>query len=115
MMLRARRGYVNSAVIAPPRAFYLKHALAHSRPVRDARLPPHSALAPATRQCDDVDIGPLSLTTVLLSITRNPRAGFDRGNSSELLLWARKRQQRQLGIILWEGQFLKKGAIFDRF
>jgi hypothetical protein len=56
-----------------------------------------------------------TLDTVVLEITRNPRTRFDRKNSSELLLWARKRQQRQLGIILWEGQFLKKGAIFDRF
>ena len=47
--------------------------------------------------------------TVVLEITQNPKTRFDRKNSPELLLWAQKRRQRQLGIILWEGQFLKKG------
>ena len=38
--------------------------------------------------------------TVILELTRNPKTRFDKKNSSELLLWAQKRQQRQLGIIL---------------
>jgi hypothetical protein len=86
-----------------------------------AVLPPMRSASPAAyresrRPRARLEVATAS--TVVLSITRNPRAGFDRKNSSELLLWPRKRQHRQLGIILWEGQFLKRGAIltvFDRF